>query len=72
MIDPTKPIFKTRDIADILGVSTEYVRQQVHEGKLHATTMRLSHHRTVFRFTIGDVRDYDADAARRLEESWAA
>jgi hypothetical protein len=72
MIDPTKPIFKTRDIADVLGVSTEYVRQQVRDGKLHATTNRLTHFRTVLRFSLDDIRSYDRDAATRLEKSNAA
>lgn len=72
MIDPEKPIFKTRDIADTLGVSTEYVRRQVSEGRLHATVKRLSHHRHMLRFSLNDLRSYDPDAAGRLEQSRVA
>lgn len=65
-------MFTTRDIADIMGVSTEFIRKQVHEGKLRATVKRLSHQRTLLRFSIEDVRAYDADAAHRLAKSLAA
>lgn len=70
--DIERPIFKTRDLADALGVSTEYVRRQVHDGKLNASVRRLSHHRHVLRFSLSDVRAYDKDAARRLEHRVAA
>jgi hypothetical protein len=66
-LDLEKPIFKTSDLAAVMGVSTEYIRRQVHDGKLHATTRRLSHHRHVLRFTLADVRAYDRDVAARLE-----
>jgi hypothetical protein len=60
-------MFKTSDIAAVMGVSTEYIRRQVLDGKLHATTRRLSHHRHVLRFSLADVRAYDKDVAARLE-----
>lgn len=72
MIDPEQPMFTTRHIADAMGVSTEFVRRQVHEGKLHATTHRLSHHRMLLRFSLKDVSAYDPDVAARLERSIAA
>lgn len=66
--DPEKPIFKTRDIADILGVTTNFVREQVKSGALHATTNRKHNHRTLLRFSLNDVLIYDRDAARRLQD----
>ena len=61
-----RPVFTTRDIADILGVSTNFIRQQVKAGKLHATVNRRFNRRTLLRFSIADVRAYDHDAAERL------
>lgn len=71
-LDPSKPVFKTSDIAYIMGVSTEYVRRQVRDGKLHASTRRLSYHRTVLRFSFNDVNAYDSDAALRLQQRYLA
>jgi hypothetical protein len=67
-LDPEKPIFNTRDIADILGVTTNFVRDQVKSGALHATTNRKHNARTLLRFSLNDVLAYDRDAARRLEK----
>lgn len=64
-----RPIWKTSDIAAILGVSTNFVRQQVKAGKLHATVNRKFNHRTLLRFSLADVRAYDKDAAGRLESA---
>lgn len=71
-LDPEKPIFNTRDLADILGVTTNFVRDQVKAGALHATTNRRHNSRTLLRFSLNDVLTYDRDAARRLEKSACA
>ena len=71
-LDPDKPIFDTRDLADILGVTTNFVREQVKSGTLLATVNRKHNHRRLLRFSLNDVLAYDRDAARRLEKSSAA
>jgi hypothetical protein len=71
-LDPDKPIFKTRDLADILGVTTNYVRDQVIAGALTATVKRKHNSRTLYRFSLNDVLTYDRDAARRLERKSAS
>lgn len=71
-LDPDKPIFTTRDLADIIGVTTNFVREQVRAGELHATTNRKHNRRTLLRFSLNDVLQYDRDAARRLEKSASA
>lgn len=70
-VDLDRPMFTTRDVADILGVSTQYVRLQVRDGRLHATVARKRNHRTLYRFSLRDVRSYDPAAGARLEESAA-
>lgn len=65
--DPQKPMFTTRHLADILGVSTNFIREQVSEGALHATTNIARRGRRVLRFSLNDVLAYDREAARRLE-----
>lgn len=67
MTDLDKPIFTTRDLADIIGVSTNFIRSQVTDGALHATTNILRDGRRLLRFSLNDVLAYDRDAARRLE-----
>lgn len=67
MTDPDKPIFNTRDLADIIGVSTDFIRDQVADGALHATTNIKRDGRRLIRFSLNDVLAYDRDAARRLE-----
>jgi hypothetical protein len=67
-----KPLFNTRDLADILGVSTNFIRQQVKDGKLHATTNIQRGSRTLLRFSLNDVLNYDEDAADRLAENAVA
>lgn len=71
-MDWDKPIFNTRDLADILGVSTNYIRQQVRDAKLRATVHIQRGPRILLRFSLNDVLDYDRDAARRLEQTNAA
>lgn len=67
MLDPEKPIFTTRDLADILGVSTDFVCDQVTAGVLHAeTNIMRSSGRRLLRFSLNDVLRYDREAARRL------
>ncbi len=68
MIDPRTPVYRTKDIAQALGVTQEYVRQQVRDGKLHATVERLSRLRRVYRFSLNDVVAYDADLGSRLSQ----
>lgn len=71
-LDPDKPIFKTRDLADILGVTTNFVREQVKADALHATVNRKHGRRTLLRFSLNDVLHYDRDAAARLAKSATA
>lgn len=71
--DPDKPIFNTRDLADILGVSTNFIRQQTDCRALHATVNKLlSSGRRLRRYSLNDVRTYDADAAARLARQKSA
>lgn len=78
-LDPEKPIFKTSDIADILGVTTNFVREQTCNkprsqcdcGALHASVNKPGARR-LRRYSLNDVLAYDRDAARRLERSAAS
>lgn len=75
-LDPDKPIFNTRDIADILGVTTNFVREQTcpkgcdvsDSGHLHASTNIKRDGRRILRYSLNDVLAYDRDVARRLEK----
>lgn len=65
-IDATKPIFHTRDIADVIGCSLQYVRDQVKAKKLPCSFMQRGSKYNTYRFSLNDVRAYNADAAERL------
>lgn len=65
-IDPAKPIFHTRHIADVIGCSLQYVRDQVKAKKLPCSFMQKGSKYTTYRFSLNDVHAYNPDAAERL------
>jgi hypothetical protein len=71
-LDPDKPIFNTRDLADILGVTTNFVREQVKAEALRASVNRKFGSRTLLRFSLNDVLAYDREAGHRLQKSATA
>lgn len=52
------------DLAELWGVSLGFVRDQVRDGKLHATVQLPSGRRTIYRFTAGDIMAYDHTVTR--------
>jgi len=71
-IDPEKPIFKTADIADIIGMTPQFVRDQVKAGLLRCSFQSKGSSYVTYRFSLNDVLAYDRDAAERLAKSRAA
>jgi hypothetical protein len=71
-IDPKKPIFQTRDIADVIGCSLQYVRDQVKAKKMPCSFQQRGSKYTTYRFSLNDVTAYNPDAAQRLRETFHA
>jgi len=62
----SRPEYTTRDLADAAGTSTQHWRRQVDENKITAAVNVKRGPRRLLRFTIDDIRDYDAQLAARV------
>jgi hypothetical protein len=62
----SRPEFTTRDLADAAGTTTQHWRNQVDEQKINATVNVKRGPRRLLRFTIDDIKAYDAELAERL------
>lgn len=69
-LDRERPIFKTRHIAKALGMSQQFVRDQLDAGKMTAAVNRKFGNRRTIRFSWNNVNAYDSDAAQRLMREW--
>lgn len=71
-VDPEKPIYKTRDIAAALGVTTQFVREQVAAGLFPCAFKQKGSRYYTYRFSLNDIRRYNTDAADRVLRGTAA
>lgn len=69
-LDRDRPIFKTRHLAKALGMSQQFVRDQLDAKKITAVVNRKFGNRRTIRFSWNNVHTYDSDAADRLLREW--